>query len=271
MMIVFPSEQKATKSEQRFTRARPVKIVFLVRVPRWYSFRGDRLTYLVQQRGHKVAAIIVEPVASGKFLSDLDRKFGASMLLRKMVRAGLNWLHARGRRTGDGAAAPRPKVYAVRSHNSAECAELLRSLAPDVLFLRSCGIIRPEILEIARIGVLNAHYGELPKYRGVYATEWAILQGDQPAVTMHFVNQDVDGGDIVASRPVPLRTGATLASLREDSSRISGELLADVLDDLELGIVRPRKQATAKGTQYFSMHPRVRAVAERKLHGMISQ
>ena len=262
-MIVFTSAQ-------RFTKARPVKIVFLVRVPRWYSFRGDRLTYVVQQRGHKVAAIIVEPVASGKFLNDLDRKFGASMLLRKMARGGLNWLQARKTGPPDAALKP-PPVYAVPSHNSAECAALLRLLAPDVIFLRGCGIIRPEIIGIAKTGVLNAHYGELPKYRGVYATEWAILHGDQPVVTMHFVDQHVDSGDILASRPVPLRAGATLASLRDDSSRVGGELLADVLDNLEQGVIRPRKQATDEGTQYFSMHPRIHAVAERRLHRMVSE
>jgi methionyl-tRNA formyltransferase len=248
-----------------------VKIVFLVRVPRWYSFRGDRLTYMVQQRGHNVVGIIVEPVASGKFLNDLDRKFGASMLLRKAARGGLNWLYARkrGRNAGNGAA--RPPVYAVQSHNSADCVELLRSLAPDVIFLRGCGIIGPEIIEIPRVGVLNAHYGELPKYRGVYATEWAILHGDQPAVTMHMVDRNVDGGDILASRPVPLRPGATLASLRDDSSRIGGELLAEILDDLEQGVIRPQKQAAGEGIQYFSMHPRIHAVAERRLHRMVGQ
>ena len=251
----------------------PMKIAFLVRVPRWYSFRGDRLTGLIQQRGHEVVGIVVEPVPSGKFLSDLDRKFGASMLVRKVVRTGLNWLQARNRRNGkgvDGTAVQAP-VYPVRSHNSARCGELLRSLAPDVIFLRGCGIIKREILEIPRIGVLNAHYGTLPKYRGVYATEWAILHGDQPVITMHFVNEGVDSGDILATRPVPLRPGATLASLRDDSARIGGELLADVLDGLQRGTVRPRKQAADEGVQYFSMHPRIHAVAERKLRRRVSQ
>jgi methionyl-tRNA formyltransferase len=247
----------------------PMKIAFLVRVPRWYSFRGDRLTGLIQQRGHEVVGIVVEPVPSGKFLSDLDRKFGASMLVRKAVRTGLNWLYARKRRSGD--AVDRSAVYPVRSHNSARCAELLRSLAPDVVFLRGCGIIKRDILEIPKIGVLNAHYGALPKYRGVYATEWAILHGDQPVITMHFVNEGVDSGDILATRPVPLRPGATLASLRDDSARISGELLADVLDDLQRGAVRPRKQSADEGVQYFSMHPRIHAVAERNLRRRVSQ
>jgi methionyl-tRNA formyltransferase len=266
-MMVFTSAQPFMKMDD------PIKIAFLVRVPRWYSFRGDRLTSLIQKRGHEVVGTIVEPVASGRFLSDLDRKFGASMLVRKIARAGLNWLHARNGRNGHGldGTAVHPPVYPVHSHNSARCAELLRSLAPDIVFLRGCGIIKREILEIPRIGVLNAHYGTLPKYRGVYATEWAILHGDQPAVTMHFVNEGVDSGDILGTRPVPLRPGATLASLRDDSARIGGELLADVLDGLQRGTIRSRKQAADEGVQYFSMHPRIHAVAERKLRRRVSQ
>ena len=246
-----------------------MKVVFLVRVPRWYSFRGDRLTGMVQQHGHEVAGILVEPVPSGKFLHDVDRKFGASMLLRKMARTGFNWLRAKG--ANQGGLPGTPRVFAVDSHNSAQCAALLRSLAPDVIFLRGCGIIHREILEIPKVGVLNAHFGELPKYRGVYATEWAILHGDRPLITLHFVNEGVDTGDVIATRQVPLRPGATLASVRDESSRIGGELLVDVMDVLQEGTLKAQRQGPGQGVQYFSMHPRIYAAAERKLHRLVNR
>jgi methionyl-tRNA formyltransferase len=144
-------------------------------------------------------------------------------------------------------------------------------MKPDAVFLRGCGVLHGEILEIPRYGLLNAHYGELPKYRGVYATEWAILHGDRPVITMHFVTQGVDTGGILATRPVPIRPGATLASLRDESSRVGGELLADVLDDLEKGSATPQRQTACEGVQYFSMHPRIYAVAEQRLRRLVGQ
>jgi methionyl-tRNA formyltransferase len=231
----------------------------------------------VQQRGHEVTGIVVEPVASGEFIQDLDRKLGISVLARKLARTGLNWLRGSRARvaghsglTGMSAAADSPRVYVVKSHNSPECASLLRSLAPDVLFLRGCGIIRPVILEIPTVGVLNAHYGELPKYQGVYATEWAVLHGDRPVITMHFVDAGVDSGEILATRPVPIERGATLASLRDESSRVGGELLVEVLDGLQDGTLEPQKQNAAEGVQYFSMHPRIYSVAERKFRRFVT-
>lgn len=257
-----------------------MKVAFLVRVPRGYSFRGDRISRLVQQRGHEVVGIVVERLPPGKFIRDLSRKFGPSMFLRKTLRVVSRWTGSpegvptpgeRSDRTDGSAETPTPRVYVVKSHNSPECAELLKSLVPDVLFLRGCGIIRAEILKIPKLGVLNAHYGELPKYRGVYATEWAVLHGDHPVITMHFVDGGIDTGTILASRPVPLKPGATLASLRDDSSRVGADLLIDVLDDLQNGTLSPREQSPEEGLQYFTMHPRIRAVAERRLQQLVTQ
>ena len=76
-------------------------------------------------------------------------------------------------------------------------------MGADIVFLRGCGIIRRMVLEAPKVGVLNAHYGSLPKYRGVYATEWAVLNGEAPYVTMHFVDAGVDTGAILATKAVP--------------------------------------------------------------------
>jgi methionyl-tRNA formyltransferase len=231
----------------------------------------------VQEHGHEVTGIVVEPVASGEFIQDLDRKLGVTVLARKLARTGLSWLRGSRARVAEHSALKRmitatdtPRVYVVKSHNSPECASLLRSLTPDVLFLRGCGIIRPVILEIPTVGVLNAHYGELPKYQGVYATEWAVLHGDRPVITLHFVDAGVDSGGVLATRPVPIEHGATLASLRDESSRVGAELLVEVLDGLQDGTLQPHKQNAADGVQYFSMHPKIYSVAERKLRRLVT-
>jgi hypothetical protein len=57
----------------------------------------------------------------------------------------------------------------------------------------------------------------------------------------------------------------------DESVDNGGELLAGVLGHLQRGTVRPRQQATDEVVEYFSMHPRIYAVAERKLHGRVSQ
>lgn len=51
-----------------------------------------------------------------------------------------------------------PDVFLVKSHNSAECVQILRDLEPDLIVLRGCGIVKKQVLEIPKIGVINPHY-----------------------------------------------------------------------------------------------------------------
>jgi methionyl-tRNA formyltransferase len=251
-------------------------VIFIVRAPRWYSFRGDRLTRQIQERGHTALAFVVEPTSTWKFIGDLMVKLGPAMLVRKSLRiAGrvvgrqkTSMPHSGGAAESRASQAAKPAVYSVKSHNSPECVQLLRSLNPDIIFLRGCGIIREMILSVPKVGVLNAHYGQLPRYRGVYTTEWAVLHGETPTISMHFVDAGVDTGPLLATRTVPLRPGSTLASLRDASSQVAADLLVDVLDGLERGTTQQIPQDPSEGRQYFTMHPRIRDIAERRLKAL---
>jgi hypothetical protein len=133
--------------------------------------------------------------------------------------------------------------------------------------------IKREILQIpgiGRIGVLNAHYGALLKYRRVYARVRPEV-GDtiwKPARPQDAPRQRRRGrrGQLL-QHAASANTGNT----GDESVGIGGELLAGVLGYLQRGTVRPRKQAADEVVQYFSMHPRIHAVAERKARRRVSQ
>jgi len=55
-----------------------------------------------------------------------------------------------------------------------------------------------EILDAPRFGSINLHYSPLPKYRGVAAPTWAIINGEKEfGVTLHYMDPVVDTGDII--------------------------------------------------------------------------
>ena len=63
-----------------------------------------------------------------------------------------------------------------------------------------------------RIGCpcLNIHFALLPRHRGVAPIAWAVLAGDSEAgVTLHHMIEDIDAGDIVAQRAVPIAPDGT--------------------------------------------------------------
>jgi methionyl-tRNA formyltransferase len=145
-------------------------------------------------------------------------------------------------------------VREVADANEAECERLLKSLAPDLLVLGTSRILRPHILSIPRVGVLNPHPGLLPDYRGVDVIPWAIYNGDPVGVTIHFVDRGIDTGDVVAQRRFEVRPGDTLASLRRRADAMLGELMARAVSQLVTsGHVERRSQQTGAGRLFSQM------------------
>lgn len=67
---------------------------------------------------------------------------------------------------------------------------------PDVVV--SCQYpfkIPPSLLE--KFTVVNIHFGKLPEYAGCRPVYWQILQEKQAGVTLHYVDEDWDKGDII--------------------------------------------------------------------------
>jgi methionyl-tRNA formyltransferase len=157
-------------------------------------------------------------------------------------------------------------VEEVPNANADECERLLRALAPDVIVLGPSGILKPHILSIPSIGVLNPHPGLLPDYRGVDVIPWALYNGDQLGVTVHFVDPGVDTGDIVAQRRMDVQPGDTLASLRQRADRMLGELMVNVLLELaESTQIDRRPQDRGSGRLYRRMPPDLKNEVKAKL------
>ena len=89
---------------------------------------------------------------------------------------------------------------ALLNPNSPEGIDTVRALAPDLIISVRYGIIlRPPVLSVPRLGVLNLHSGLLPAYRGVLATFRALLRGDSTiGSTLHYItDRTIDTGPIV--------------------------------------------------------------------------
>ena len=77
--------------------------------------------------------------------------------------------------------------------------ELPSDFSVDYLFSIVNGIIlTKEHLKMARLGSINYHDSPLPKFAGVHATTWSIMQEEKKhGITWHFITEGIDEGDIV--------------------------------------------------------------------------
>jgi methionyl-tRNA formyltransferase len=81
--------------------------------------------------------------------------------------------------------------------------------------------IPSEVLALFPAGCLNLHPAYLPYNRGAYPNVWSIVDGTPAGVTIHFVDEGIDTGDVVAQRRVevePTDTGETLYRRLEEAS-----------------------------------------------------
>jgi methionyl-tRNA formyltransferase len=69
--------------------------------------------------------------------------------------------------------------------------------------------------------VVNLHPAYLPYNRGQYPNVWSIIEGTPSGVTLHYINEKIDAGDVIAQREVPVElvdTGETLYRKLEQAS-----------------------------------------------------
>ncbi len=140
--------------------------------------------------------------------------------------------------------------YCVPNHNDSSCKELLEEAQPDLLVLGGTRIIKHEILEIPRLGTVNAHPGLLPWLRGSASVGWALYKDLPQGATAHFVSPGIDTGDIIITRQLPVYHHDTYESLNYRVAILAGELMAEALTMIARDEVNPTPQDPSQGETF---------------------
>jgi methionyl-tRNA formyltransferase len=202
-------------------------------------------------------------------------------LRRRLHNEGLSWIAARLNAAKDSAAeAAAQDVQPVncRSHgiavletgplDSADAVAQIKALDPDLGIHAGAGLLRRPLIDAFRLGVLNAHMGLLPAYRGMNVAEWAALEGAPVGCTVHLIDTGIDTGVILAVREVDIAGCDSVAALRGAVDRAQLALLGDIVGSIVSGrIPEPLPPAGAPGPQYFHMHQDLVALLEARLLG----
>ena len=96
----------------------------------------------------------------------------------------------------------------IQSAKLAEGFESIKAIPPmDIgVSFNYTGVIPQAAIDCFRLGILNAHGGDLPRYRGNACQAWAILNGEKRiGLCIHrMIGGELDSGDIVARDYCPL-------------------------------------------------------------------
>jgi methionyl-tRNA formyltransferase len=235
-----------------------VRIVFLTTDDPLYL--PELFRRVLAERGRDTEAVyVVPPLYKNQTTLQAARRYRRTFGTGDTLRLARRTAGAKLRRRSIAAVCARAGVQcsAVRDVNDPAFVERLRRTAPDVLVSVSCPqIFKQPLLEVASKGCLNVHGALLPHYRGVMPSFWMLANGEERAgVSVYFVNEQIDAGELCGQRAFDISPDDTLASFLQRSKGVAAELLLEVLDRVDEGTVTREPLDLAQGSYYSWPEP----------------
>jgi methionyl-tRNA formyltransferase len=105
------------------------------------------------------------------------------------------------------------------------------SLQPEIIITAAFGQLLPvELLETPQFGCLNVHASLLPAYRGGAPIHQAVIDGQtKTGVTIMYMAEKLDAGDIISQQAIPIEPTDTTGILFDKLSIVGRDLLKQTL------------------------------------------
>ena len=227
----------------------------------------------------EAVAIVQETGGEWKLKKTL-KKLRPDNLFRKAWR----WLRDRRRYTGNpeakfffpqGAARlDRPELVREVPHiNHPDVVKLARELKPDLICVFGTSLIRGDLLNEGRLGIINLHGGLSPEYRGADCTFWALYNGEPEKIgcTLHYIDAGIDTGRLIAHISPEVREGDGELELFwravQDGAVVYAEAVARLAKGERLGLAQSGKGRLYQVRDRGLRHER--ALAARLASGML--
>jgi methionyl-tRNA formyltransferase len=161
---------------------------------------GWRALEWLRETGQKIVGLVVHPGSRARHRDDIIRASGLSQ----------------------------DRVFDASCLDQTEVANAIFGLGPDLALSVYFGyILRPGFLQRVPRGVVNLHPAYLPYNRGANPNVWSIVDRTPAGVTLHWVDETVDTGDIIARRELPVDPVDTGGTLYHKLERAALDLLRE--------------------------------------------
>ena len=148
-------------------------------------------------------------------------------------------------------------LYAPANINHPLWVAKIKKMNPDFIFsFYYRDMVGKDILGIPAKGCINLHGSLLPKYRGRCPLNWAVINGEkETGVTLHYMTEKPDNGDILAQEKFAIGTNDTAKDVHMNATRAAAKLLKAALPKLRKGTLKAVKQDEKKATYFGGRKP----------------
>ncbi|MFJ3899016.1 methionyl-tRNA formyltransferase [Streptomyces sp. NPDC090083] len=121
--------------------------------------------------------------------------------------------------------------------DDAELLDAVREARPDIIVANNWRTwLPPELFDLPPHGTLNVHDSLLPSYAGFSPIIWALINGEaRVGVTAHRMNGELDAGDVLIQRSVPVGPTDTATDLFHRTVDLIAPIVRESLDLIASG------------------------------------
>lgn len=132
-----------------------------------------------------------------------------------------------------------------------ETLRAIEALRPDMGISAFFGyILSPEFLDMLPAGCVNIHPALLPYNRGAYPNVWSIVERTPAGVTLHYIDEGIDTGDIIAQHEIPVEPIDTGESLYRKLEKACVDLFKETWPLLRADQAPRESQPLQAGTSH---------------------
>tara|TARA_B110001469_G_scaffold121589_1_gene131209 strand:+ start:531 stop:1214 length:684 start_codon:yes stop_codon:yes gene_type:complete len=124
--------------------------------------------------------------------------------------------------------------YSFKSLSDPQFIKHLTDKKYDLGIQGGTGILKDNVFDIFKNGILNFHPGDLPQYRGCSAPEWQVLETNAVISTCHLISSAIDSGDIYKKKTLLLNYNnyhAMRASIYPETGKFVAETISEIVNN----------------------------------------
>ncbi|MCK4658014.1 MAG: formyl transferase [Phycisphaerae bacterium] len=195
-----------------------MRIVFLGN--NWVAWQ---VAHWLREQGEQIVGLVIHPPGKRKYVDEI-----------------ISSTRVRPAEVFDGARLGEPEIL-----------EAIKALKADIaLSVLFDYILGGEFIRLFPAGVVNLHPAYLPYNRGQYPNVWSIVDRTPAGVTLHYMDEGIDTGDIIAQRQVPIEPVDTGESLYRKLEHACVELFKETWLMIRSGRVPRSPQVACEGTHH---------------------
>lgn len=228
-------------------------------LPEFYRYIFDNLP-----SGHEIKIIIVPPIYKNTTKVDVALRYAKTFGIKEAAILAYKVIYYKAMDYFMGRSENRfyslqsvfkrygiPYLYEL-DVNSPRNLDRLKEWDTELIISISCPqIFKKALIDLPSKGCLNLHGSLLPNYRGVMPSFWVLANNEKEAgITLFFVNEKIDAGDVLIQRRFSINPNETLDSFIRRSKRIGAEMVIEGIEKISSDKFETYPLDMSKGNYY---------------------